>query len=184
MKLREKAVVMTAEDMERVLRRIANEIIERNRGLQDLVILGIQRRGVYLASRIRKILLESEGVKLPKGELDITLYRDDLAVLSDEPIVHSTSIPVDVSGKTLVLVDDVLFTGRTIRAALEALMDLGRPGAVQLAILVDRGHRELPIQPDFLGKTVPTSKSEVVEVRVEELDGEDRVLICEREDLS
>ena len=172
---------MTEEDMDRVLRRIANEIVERNRGVEDIVILGIQRRGVHLASRIRDLLRESEGTKVPTGELDITLYRDDLAVLSDDPVVHSTSIPVSVSGKKLVLVDDVLFTGRTVRAALDALMDLGRPGSVQLAILIDRGHRELPIQPDYLGKMVPTSKNEIVEVKVKELDKEDRVVICDRE---
>lgn len=172
---------MTEEDMDRVLRRIANEIVERNRGVEDLIILGIQRRGVHLASRIRDLLRESEGAKVPTGELDITLYRDDLAVLADDPVVHSTSIPVSVSGKKLLLVDDVLFTGRTVRAALDALMDLGRPGSVQLAILIDRGHRELPIQPDYLGKMVPTSKNEIVEVRVKELDKEDRVVICDRE---
>lgn len=167
--------------MDRILRRIANEIVERNRGVEDLVILGIQRRGVHLASRIRDYLRESEGTKIPLGELDITLYRDDLAVLSDGPVVHSTSIPVSISGKKLVLVDDVLFTGRTIRAALDALMDLGRPGSVQLAILIDRGHRELPIQPDYLGRMVPTSKNEIVEVKVKELDGENKVMICDRE---
>lgn len=167
--------------MDRILRRIANEIVERNRGVEDLVILGIQRRGVHLASRIRDYLRESEGTKIPSGELDITLYRDDLAVLSDGPVVHSTSIPVSISGKKLVLVDDVLFTGRTIRAALDALMDLGRPGSVQLAILIDRGHRELPIQPDYLGRMVPTSKNEIVEVKVKELDGENKVVICDRE---
>ncbi len=181
MRLREKNVVMTEEDVERVLHRMANEIIERNRGVDDLVILGIQRRGVHLASRLRDIIRDSEGVKVPAGELDITLYRDDLAVLYDDPVVHSTSIPVSVLGKTLVLVDDVLFTGRTVRAALDAIMDLGRPGSVQLAILIDRGHRELPIQPDYLGKMVPTSKLEVIEVKVRELDGEDKVVICDRE---
>lgn len=181
MNLREKTIVMTEEDMDRVLRRIANEIVEKNRGVGDLVILGIQRRGVHLASRIKNMLRDSEGSKIPSGELDITLYRDDLAVLSDDPVVHSTSIPVSISGKNLVLVDDVLFTGRTIRAALDALMDLGRPASVQLAILIDRGHRELPIQPDYLGKMVPTSSSEIVEVKVKELDGEDRVVICGRE---
>jgi pyrimidine operon attenuation protein/uracil phosphoribosyltransferase len=180
MALIEKAIVLSEGDMERILRRIAVEIVERNKGLEDVVLLGIQRRGVYLAGRLRSILKETEGVKVPAGELDITLYRDDITTLQEQPIVHSTSIPVDIAGKKLVLVDDVLYTGRTIRAALDALMDLGRPDRVQLVILVDRGHRELPIQADYIGRTVPTSKAETVEVRVRELDGEDKVVICER----
>ncbi|MDY4033394.1 MAG: bifunctional pyr operon transcriptional regulator/uracil phosphoribosyltransferase PyrR [Pyramidobacter sp.] len=178
MKLKEKAVVMTAEDMERALRRMGNEIVERNRGADDLVIIGIQRRGVYLAGRLREFLRVAEGVKLPLGELDITLYRDDITLLSDQPVVHSTSIPVDVNGRRIILVDDVLYTGRTIRAALEAIGDIGRPACVQLLILIDRGHRELPIQPDYLGKAVPTSSQEIVDVRVKELDGEDVAVIC------
>lgn len=178
MKLKEKAVVMTAEDMERALRRMGNEIVERNHGAGDLVIIGIQRRGVYLAGRLREFLRTSEGVKLPLGELDITLYRDDITLLSDQPVVHSTSIPVDINGRRIVLVDDVLYTGRTIRAALEAISDIGRPACVQLLILIDRGHRELPIQPDYLGRAVPTSSQEIVDVRVKELDGEDIAVIC------
>ena len=178
MKLKEKAVVMTAEDMERALRRMGNEIVERNHGAGDLVIIGIQRRGVYLAGRLREFLRTSEGVKLPLGELDITLYRDDITLLSDQPVVHSTSIPVDINGRRIVLVDDVLYTGRTIRAALEAIGDIGRPACVQLLILIDRGHRELPIQPDYLGRAVPTSSQEIVDVRVKELDGEDIAMIC------
>jgi len=181
LKLKEKAVVMTAEDMERALRRMGNEIVERNHGADDLVVIGIQRRGVYLAGRLREILYASEGVKLPLGELDITLYRDDITLLSDQPVVHSTAIPVDVNGRRIVLVDDVLYTGRTIRAALEAIGDIGRPACVQLLVLIDRGHRELPIQPDYLGKAVPTSSQETVEVRVKELDGEDVVVICAKE---
>ena len=178
MKLKEKAVVMTAEDMERALRRMGNEIVERNHGAGGLVIIGIQRRGVYLAGRLREFLRTSEGVKLPLGELDITLYRDDITLLSDQPVVHSTSIPVDINGRRIVLVDDVLYTGRTIRAALEAIGDIGRPACVQLLILIDRGHRELPIQPDYLGRAVPTSSQEIVDVRVKELDGEDIAVIC------
>lgn len=178
MKLKEKAVVMTAEDMERALRRMGNEIVERNHGAGDLVIIGIQRRGVYLAGRLREFLRTSEGVKLPLGELDITLYRDDITLLSDQPVVHSTSIPVDINGRRIVLVDDVLYTGRTIRAALEAIGDIGRPACVELLILIDRGHRELPIQPDYLGRAVPTSSQEIVDVRVKELDGEDIAVIC------
>ena len=176
----EKASVLGAEDMERVLRRIAVEIVERNKGLERVILLGIQRRGVYLAARLREMMKEAEKVKVPTGELDITLYRDDISVLADQPVVHSTSVPGDITGKKVVLVDDVLFTGRTVRAALDAITDLGRPERVQLAVLVDRGHRELPIAADYVGKTVPTSRSENVEVRVKELDGEDRVVICER----
>ena len=178
--LKEKAVLMNAQDLGRVIRRIANEMVERNKGTENMMLLGIHRRGVYLARRIQKIIEESEGTKVPCGELDITLYRDDLTTLSEQPIVHSTKIPEDITGKHIFLVDDVLFTGRTIRAALEALVDLGRPQIVQLAVIVDRGHRELPIHADICGKHVPTSKSEVIEVKVSELDGKDEVVICER----
>ena len=167
MKNREKACVMTAGDMERALRRMSSEILERNHGCDNLLVIGIQRRGVYLAARVREYLREAEGVKVPLGELDITLYRDDIRLLGGQPVVHSTSVPADISG-------------RTIRAALEALADLGRPGSVQLLILIDRGHRELPIQPDYLGKAVPTSLQETVEVRVSELDGTDEAVICEK----
>ena len=166
MKLKEKAVVMTAEDMERALRRMGNEIVERNHGAGDLVIIGIQRRGVYLAGRLREFLRTSEGVKLPLGELDITLYRDDITLLSDQPVVHSTSIPVDINGRRIVLVDDVLYTGRTIRAALEAIGDIGRPACVQLLILIDRGHRELPIQADYTPFWMMTSAHHGAEIAV------------------
>jgi len=176
----EKATVLSAGDMERILRRIAVEIVERNKGLENVILLGIQRRGVYLAARLREMLREGEKVKVPTGELDITLYRDDISTLSDQPVVHSTSVPCDISGKRVILVDDVLFTGRTVRAALDAITDLGRPERVQLVVLVDRGHRELPIAADYVGKTIPTSRSENVEVRVAELDGNDSVVICER----
>lgn len=176
----EKAEVLSERDMERILRRIAVEIVERNKGLEKVILIGIQRRGVYLAARLREILKEMENVKVPRGELDITLYRDDISTLADQPVVHSTSVPGDITGKRVVLVDDVLFTGRTIRAALDALTDLGRPERVQLVVLVDRGHRELPISADYVGKVIPTSRMENVEVRVKELDGEDRAVICER----
>lgn len=179
----EKAHIMNEEDMKRVLRRIAIEIIERNRGLEDVVLLGIQRRGVYLACRLKELLKDIEGVKVPTGELDITLYRDDIPTLLEQPVVHSTSIPVDIAGKKLILVDDVLYTGRTIRAALDALMDLGRPDNVQLVILVDRGHRELPIQADYVGKVIPTSRNEMVEVFMKELDGKDQVVITEESEV-
>lgn len=178
--MKEKAKIMTKEDMERALKRMAHEVLEKTRGLDGVLLVGIQRRGVHLARRLCNLLKEIEGVKVPCGELDITLYRDDLTLLSDQPIVHSTSIPVDINGKTVVLIDDVLYTGRTVRAALDALMDMGRPAAIRLAVLIDRGHRELPIQADFVGREVPTSKNEVIEVRVEELDGVDEVVICER----
>lgn len=177
---REKAAVMSAVDMERVLRRIAVEIVEKNKGLDSVILIGIQRRGVYLAARLREILRMQEQVRVPTGELDITLYRDDIPTLLEQPVVHSTSVPEDIGGKKIVLVDDVLFTGRTVRAALDALTDLGRPSRVQLAVLVDRGHRELPIAADYVGRVIPTSRWENVEVRVKELDGEDRVIICER----
>lgn len=179
LQLREKAKVLTKEEIERALRRMAHEILEQNRGLENLVLVGIQRRGVFLANRLRDLLREIEDFKIPSGELDITLYRDDLTLLHDQPVVHSTSIPVDITGKKVLLVDDVIFTGRTIRAALDALMDMGRPQQVQLAALVDRGHRELPIHPDFCGRNVPTSRTEIIEVRVSEYDGTDEVVICE-----
>ncbi len=181
MKLREKAKLMSEADIERALRRMAHEIVESNKGLKEVVLVGIQRRGVFLAHRIREVLRQIEQEKVPTGELDITLYRDDLTLLHDHPVVHSTSMPLDITGKRIILVDDVIYTGRTIRAALDALMDLGRPSVVQLAVLVDRGHRELPVAPNFVGKNVPTSREEVVEVRVTEIDGINEVVICERE---
>ena len=180
----EKVKVLGEGDMERVLRRIAVEIVERNKGLDRVILLGIQRRGVHLAARIRELFREEEKVKVPSGELDITLYRDDISVLADQPVVHSTSVPGDITGKRIILVDDVLFTGRTVRAALDAITDLGRPERVQLAVLVDRGHRELPVAADYVGKVIPTSRSENVEVRVKELDGEDKVVICEMEEVA
>ena len=180
-KLKEKSRLMSAEDLRRVIRRIANEIIERNKGTEKMILVGIHRRGVYLARRIQKIIEEVEGVKIPCGELDITLYRDDLTTLFEQPMVHSTRMPEDISGQNIYLIDDVLYTGRTVRAALEALVDLGRSSQVQLVVIVDRGHRELPIHADICGKKVPTSKNEVIEVKVTELDGKDEVVICERD---
>ncbi len=179
MELKEKARVLTSDEIERALRRMAHEVLEQNRGLEDLILVGIQRRGVYLANRLRDLLKQIENVKVPTGELDITLYRDDLTLLHDQPVVHSTSIPADITGKTVLLVDDVIFTGRTVRAALDALMDMGRPQQIQLAALIDRGHRELPIHPDFCGRNVPTSMSEIIEVKVREYDGSEEVVICE-----
>ena len=179
--LREKTRLMDARDMARAVKRIAHEIVERNRGTENMVLVGIHRRGVYLAKRLQKLIEESENVKVPCGELDITLYRDDLTMVFEQPIVHSTRMPVDITAKNIFLVDDVLYTGRTTRAALEALIDLGRPASVLLSVIIDRGHRELPIHADICGKVVPTSKSELVEVRVLELDGKDEVVICERD---
>lgn len=176
----EKVTVMREGDMERALRRIAFEIVERNKGLESVVLLGIQRRGVHLAARLREVFKTEEKQEVPAGELDITLYRDDISMLSGQPVVRSTSLPGDITGKRVVLVDDVLFTGRTVRAALDAITDLGRPERVQLAVLVDRGHRELPIAADYVGKTIPTSRAENIKVRVKELDGTDEVVICER----
>lgn len=180
-KLKEKAQLMSAQDLKRVIRRIANEIVERNKGTEKMILVGIHRRGVYLARRIQKIIEEVEGVKIPCGELDITLYRDDLTTLFEQPMVHSTRMPKDISGQNIYLIDDVLYTGRTIRAALEALVDLGRSSQVQLVVIIDRGHRELPIHADICGKNVPTSSNEIIEVKVTELDGKDEVVICERD---
>lgn len=177
---REKARVLEAADMDRALKRMAHEIVERNKGLENVVLVGIQRRGVPLASRIGALLEGFEAVRPSRGELDITLYRDDLSLRYPQPLVRRTDIPGGVDGKRIVLVDDVLYTGRTVRSALDALMDLGRPACVQLAVLVDRGHRELPIHADYVGKNLPTSSSEIVEVRLMEVDGTDEVWICEK----
>lgn len=170
-------VIMSAEDVRRALTRIAHEIIEHNRGVRNLVLVGMRTRGIPLARRLAEKLDELENVQVPVGELDITLYRDDIGMRAVQPLVGSTAIPVDVSGKEIVLVDDVLFTGRSVRAALDALIDYGRPKAIQLAVLVDRGHRELPIRPDYVGKNVPTSLDEDVAVLLREIDGADGVEI-------
>jgi len=170
---------MDAEAMRRALYRIVHEVVERNKGLADVIFVGIRRRGVDLAERMRDICYEVEHEKVPLGVLDITLYRDDLTLRGDQPTVHRTEVPFSIDDKIVVLVDDVLYTGRTIRAALDALMDLGRPRAIQLAVLVDRGHRELPVRADYVGKNVPTSRQELVSVCVREVDGEDVVVIEE-----
>jgi pyrimidine operon attenuation protein/uracil phosphoribosyltransferase len=173
-------LVMDADDLQRALRRIAHEILERNQGASDLVLVGIHTRGVPLAHRVALHIADVEGVHVPVGSLDIGLYRDDLD-RRPTPILQETSVPTDVSEQVVVLVDDVLFTGRTVRAALDALLDLGRPTAIQLATLVDRGHRQLPIRPDFVGKNIPTALSERVTVHVAEIDGSDFVAV-EREE--
>lgn len=172
-----KNVIMDADAMRRAIVRISHEIIERNKGVEDVVLVGIRTRGVPIAERLATAIKNIENVELPVGMLDITLYRDDLSTLAYNPIVHGTEIDLDLNGKTIVLVDDVLYTGRTIRAALDAVIDMGRPKAIQLAVMIDRGHRELPIRADFAGKNVPTSHKESVEVHLEELDGVDEVVI-------
>jgi pyrimidine operon attenuation protein/uracil phosphoribosyltransferase len=170
--------IMGAEDLRRALVRIAHEIVERNGGTDDLVMVGVHSRGVPLAQRLASLIGEHEGVELPVGSLDITFYRDDLTRVAHAPIVKRTEAMPDVTDKTVVLVDDVLFTGRTVRAALDAITDHGRPTAVRLAVVVDRGHRELPIRPDHVGKNLPTSLDENVQVRLTETDGADEVLIA------
>lgn len=179
MALREKAQILDREGIRRALVRIAHEVIERNKGARDLGLVGIRNRGVHLATRIQAILREIEGAEVPLGVLDITLYRDDLALRRNRPVLRSTDVPFDVDGRIIVLVDDVLYTGRTVRAALDALIDLGRPRAIQLAVLVDRGHRELPIRADYVGKNLPTARRESVSVMLDETDGDDRVVIVE-----
>lgn len=173
--------VMNAEDISRALARVSHEILERNRGTQDLVLVGIHTRGVILARRLAQNILRFEGSHTPVAELDISLYRDDLQQRS-RPLVRPTSFPVDIRDRKVVLVDDVLYTGRTIRAAMDALNDFGRPRQVQLAILLDRGHRELPIRADYVGKNVPTSLDEQVKVRLTEVDGVDEVAIIRKGD--
>ena len=169
--------IMDANQMRRALVRISHEILEKNKGVENLCLVGIQRRGVTLAKRIQENIEMIEGVKLPLGILDITFYRDDLSLLSEHPKVNSTRIDFDINNKKIVLVDDVIFTGRTVRAAIEALMDMGRPKMIQFAVLIDRGHRELPIRADYVGKNVPTSRKEIVHVLVDEFDNDNRVII-------
>ncbi|MDD5634534.1 MAG: bifunctional pyr operon transcriptional regulator/uracil phosphoribosyltransferase PyrR [Candidatus Omnitrophica bacterium] len=172
-----KSRVLDAEGIKRTIQRIAHEIVEKNQGVENLVIIGIKSRGAYLAERIAKNIKEIEGKEVPVGALDITLYRDDLTEISDHPIVHSTEINFDITGKKIILVDDVLFTGRTIRCALDELIDFGRPSSIQLAVLIDRGHRELPIRPDYIGKNIPTARKESVEVRLNETDKLEEVVV-------
>ena len=179
MKIQRKSVVMDALQIRRTIMRISHEIIERNKGVENIILVGIRKRGVPLAERIARMIEQIEGVKVPVGAIDITLYRDDLQMISLVPIVGETAIKNDVTGRTIILVDDVLFTGRTVRAALDELIDFGRPGAIQLAVLVDRGHREFPIRADFVGKNVPTSAGETVLVLLKEIDGEEQVVLGE-----
>ena len=179
MSSREKAQVLDETGLDRALTRIAHEIVEQAGGGEDIVLVGIKTRGVTLAERIAAKITAIESTKPALGALDITLYRDDLGLKAEQPVVRSTEITFPIKGRTVVLVDDVLFTGRTIRAAMDALMDLGRPRTIRLAVLVDRGHRELPIRPDYVGKNLPTSRRETVAVLLREHDGVDRVVIQE-----
>ena len=175
------AVVMDADRIARTLTRIAHEIVERNKGVEDLALIGVRTRGVYIARRLARTLREITGDEVPTGALDITLYRDDLMrhAVGPQPVIRRTEIPFSIDDKKILLVDDVLYTGRTIRAALDALIDFGRPKAIQLVVLVDRGHRELPIKADYVGKNLPTSLKQSVQVRLQEIDGEDAVLLEE-----
>jgi len=175
MSVTKKKVILDGQAMNRALVRVAHEIVERNKGVENVVLVGIRTRGVPLAQRIAKEIESIEHTKLAVGSLDITLYRDDLSTLAYNPVIRGTEIDFDISGKTIVLVDDVLFTGRTIRCALDALIDMGRPKSIQLAVMIDRGHKELPIKADYVGKNVPTSTSESVEVTLQEIDGVDEV---------
>ncbi len=168
---------MDAGDIARAVTRIAHEILERNKGINDLALVGIRTGGVHLAHRLVRRIHDIEGRQIPIGELDITLYRDDLSLRKDQPILRTTSVPFKISDLKVVLVDDVLFTGRTIRAAMDGLIDLGRPAEIQLAVLVDRGHRQLPIKANYIGKNIPTSRDEAIEVHLEENGEEDRVVI-------
>ena len=173
-------VILHAEDLRRALTRIAHEIVERNRGTEGLLFVGLHSRGVPIAQRLAQTIKEVEGAQIPVGALDISLYRDDISK-GAKPVVRRTDIPSDVTDKNIVLIDDVLFTGRSIRAAMDAIMDMGRPRSIQLAVLIDRGHRELPIRPDYVGRNLPTGRTEAVAVRLKEMDGRDEVAIVKKE---
>lgn len=182
MKIKEKAKVLDAEQIDKSLVRIAHEILENNKDVEDLAIVGIRTRGATLAQRLAAKIGSIKGSLVPVGALDITLYRDDLTTVAEQPVVHKTEIDFDIHESVIVLVDDVLYTGRTIRCALDALIDFGRPKSIQLAVLVDRGHRELPIRADYAGKNIPTSQKETVQVKIKESDGVDEVVVAEKED--
>jgi pyrimidine operon attenuation protein/uracil phosphoribosyltransferase len=174
-------VILNAKDVSRAINRIAHEILEKNKGCENLALIGIRTRGVCLARRIQKQIRAIEGMELECGVLDITLYRDDIGIGKPNPALRRTDIPFPLDDKKIVLFDDVLYTGRSIRAAIDALMDLGRPSCVQLAVMVDRGHRELPIRPDYVGKNIPTSRSMIVKLRLKEEDEEDQVVLIDPE---
>lgn len=178
--MKQKAKILDKDTIERSLMRLAHEILEKNEGTKNLALIGIRNRGAYLAQRLRDCIEKIDKTSIPVGILDITLYRDDLTQVGSSPVVHKTEIDFDTTDKNIILVDDVLYSGRTIRAALDALIDLGRPKSIQLAVLIDRGHRELPIRPDYVGKNIPTSKEELVDVHLQEVDGIDEVIILEK----
>lgn len=180
MRVVEKRQLLSGEEIGRTVNRLAHEIVEKSGGAKDLALIGVRRRGVPLAQRIATILRQSVHVEVPVGTLDITLYRDDLSTVGPQPVVHSTEIDFVVDGRDLVVVDDVLYTGRTMRAAMNGLFDLGRPRRIRLCVLIDRGHRELPIEASFIGRTVETSDTEIVEVRLQEIDREERVMLVDR----
>ena len=180
MSMKGKSKIMDKEMLMRTLTRMAHESLEKNKGTKDLVIVGIRTRGAYLAQRLAEMISQIDGHKPEVGLLDITLYRDDLSSIAQQPVVHQTEINFDIQDKKVILVDDVLYTGRTVRAALDELIDFGRPQFIQLAVLVDRGHRELPIRADYVGKNIPTSAKETVEVRLAESEGSDEVVVMEK----
>ncbi|MBI3406281.1 MAG: bifunctional pyr operon transcriptional regulator/uracil phosphoribosyltransferase PyrR [Acidobacteria bacterium] len=180
MKVVEKSQVMSAAEIDRTLQRLAHEIVERTGGTKELALIGIRRRGVPLSQRLAAAIRGFEKVEVPVGILDITLYRDDLSMVAAQPVVQSSEITFSVDDKVLVLIDDVLYTGRTVRAAMNGLFDLGRPKRIELCVLIDRGHRELPIEANFVGRTLQTSDMEIVEVRLNEIDKEERVMLVER----
>lgn len=179
--LKEKAQLMSASEIERTLVRLAHEIIEKNNGAAELGIVGIRRRGVYLAQRLGGMIQRIEKAPVPVGTLDITLYRDDLSTVGPKPVVQKSEIGFPITGKNILLVDDVLYTGRTVRAALDALFDQGRPKQVQLCVLIDRGHRELPVEAAFVGRKIQTTRDEIIEVKLRELDNVEKVLLVERQ---
>ncbi|MEK6263314.1 MAG: bifunctional pyr operon transcriptional regulator/uracil phosphoribosyltransferase PyrR [Clostridium sp.] len=174
-----KSVLLDEKAIGRTLTRVAHEIIEKNKGVENIILVGIKRRGVPIAQRISVLIEQFEGIKLQVGSVDITLYRDDLTSLNQQPVLNNSDLGIDVRGKKIILVDDVLYTGRTARAAIDAIIDKGRPQMIQLAVLVDRGHRELPIRADYVGKNIPTSGKEMISVELLEIDGSDSVCICE-----
>ena len=174
-------VVLDRDDIRRTLVRIAHEIVEKNAGPEGLAIVGIHRRGALLARRVHRLVEELLDAEIPLGDVDISFYRDDVTTRPDQPVVQASHVDFDIEGMTIVIVDDVLYTGRTVRAAIEALFSYGRAGRIQLAVLADRGHRELPIRPDYVGKNLPTARSERVNVRLDELDGVDEVAIVQRQ---
>ncbi|MDD4294727.1 MAG: bifunctional pyr operon transcriptional regulator/uracil phosphoribosyltransferase PyrR [Candidatus Omnitrophica bacterium] len=176
----QKAKIITDIEIKRMLYRLGHQVLEKNLNSSEIVLIGIQTRGAYIAQRLKKIIQEIDGIDIPLGVLDITLYRDDLTTIGPKPIVKETKIAFDIKGKTVILIDDVLFTGRTVRAALDEIMDFGRPKKVELLVLIDRGHRELPIRADFVGKNIPTAEGEMVEVKLQEIDNKEEVIIAEK----